>query len=86
MSKKDKDIADAFTSSDTQPPPAALPAPITITDESGCLEALRAVGVTATKDISPGVVVTLDKPERVFAGDKIVFDAPGRWHVEKLSA
>ncbi|HEX6464228.1 MAG TPA: hypothetical protein VFZ98_07245 [Vicinamibacterales bacterium] len=59
---------------------------MTITDEDGCLEALRAAGVTATRDISPGVIVTLDKPVRVFAGDKIVVDKPGQWHVEKLNA
>lgn len=79
MSKRDKEIAD------TLPPPAA-PVSVVIEDSDGCLAALREVGVTATRDISPGVIVTLDKPVRVFAGDTIVIDGPGQWHVEKLNA
>lgn len=82
MSKNDKEIAD------TLPPPAAEAALVTVVieDSDGCLAALREAGVTATRDVSPGVIVTLDKPVRVFAGDKIVVDAPGQWHVEKLNA
>ena len=41
---------------------------------------------TATRDVSPGVIVTLDHPVRVFDGDKITVDRPGHWVVEKFSA
>jgi hypothetical protein len=83
MSKK----TEAATA-DTLPPPAPEFTPVTVVieDSDGILEKLREVGVTATRDPSPGVIVTLDHPFRVFAGDKVIVDKPGHWRVEKLNA
>lgn len=58
---------------------------IIVTDDPACFEALRDFGLTVTQDVNPGLVLTFDKPERVFVGDRVVRDAPGKFHVEKAA-
>jgi hypothetical protein len=87
MSKKTSqpDDSDTLPPAPAPPPAAAPDESIVVDDSDGGMLALREFGVTATRDLSPGVVVTLDKVHRVFAGDRIVRRAPGQFEIVKAA-